>query len=158
MHKDHHITHTVCRTKPLSITGVSPPLLRYFTVTEPSAGLVRHRHEDPLNELPKLRTTELRPAYENVTEALTHEELDDLISDPDEMRMQVSRRGRRSEGGGWGEGQSAAERGTDGGKRTGRCGAAAVHLWRVQLRVLCVVVKRRLEIGARCSRFVVWRW
>ncbi|XP_043204880.1 protein fem-1 homolog C-like isoform X1 [Amphibalanus amphitrite] len=47
------------------------------------------RYEDPLNPLPKPPTSELRPAYENVTEALTHEELDDLISDPDEMRMQA---------------------------------------------------------------------
>ncbi|XP_037078881.1 protein fem-1 homolog C-like [Pollicipes pollicipes] len=47
------------------------------------------RFEDPLRQLPKPHSAELRPAYENVSEALTHHELDDLISDPDEMRMQA---------------------------------------------------------------------
>jgi len=47
------------------------------------------RFEDPLRQLPKTRSAELRPAYENVSEAMTHHELDDLISDPDEMRMQA---------------------------------------------------------------------
>ena len=47
------------------------------------------RIRDPKNILDKPATVTSTPAYENAVEARTLEELDELISDPDDMRMQA---------------------------------------------------------------------
>lgn len=47
------------------------------------------RTRNPVNPIPKPRATSLVAAYEGAKEVQTQEELDELISDPDDMRMQA---------------------------------------------------------------------
>lgn len=50
---------------------------------------MEERYSDPLSPLPKPITASQIAAYENATEVTSLEKLDDLISDPDDMRMQA---------------------------------------------------------------------